>query len=1038
MRLYGLAFVLLLTGAAAPLWANSGAICSTPVYDGVCCDSIATEEVWPSGSGCCIGGQPYPGLSCPLLLYNDAQFVSQVGPSVSLTPGQTAAVSVTMRNNGTIPWSDDANGKYRLGLLRNGVPVLSTDPAYMTWGPNSARQSLQAGETVTRQASKTFTFQITAPMQTGTYDYQWQMVQENVQWFGDATPPIRVTVGATTPNPDNYCKGDDIYVNVTTNVPICVESRLQPVNTPACNPIDITESFESYPDGPFQPYGTQEAYFRLRGAVTSQTGWGIYISPWSSAPPATITSVSIKSGTGISGKAVEMTYNLPFGTNNNPAGDRAGIERAIRPTSQGSMQFDLLTQSRTPSIPGSEFVIDFLELDGGYGRMNFYMHRDGSIRYDASSGAMSGRLGTYTIDQWHKIRIDWTLAGYDFFLDGQKRNPKPIPYLRPATGKKIVQVGLWAGSTPFSAYNGGAYRPFYVDNLQYPGCEGECKASSTLVPTFVQSCPFGCKDGACLPEATPTPTPACTASPFTETFESFTSGPLTQTGWTVFQDSGTATKVLENAGNPGKAVELSDSNSQTGSTQGRFVGAAYLIKSIPPTAAGSASFDVLAKQTTGQLAFDVSGPKSDFIYVYLDDKGEFRYWNNAAGGYVGLGKTYTANQWYHVEIRWTGSTFDLFVDGQKINAAPLPYSYASNADEATSVYFYTGGQSVQGNGYAGSFLIDNVQFPRCPLPTPTPFVSPTPSPTPNPLCRTLPRLSKFAGASTTRLDTLLTNPLAELKQVNGFTLETSSGFKAIYRTAVDVCDQDFDANAAFGPGWLSFNHAALHESLVRPTQPVSVILAYPSSIRNPALYYAAGVFSDPAQIRQSGQVCPPSQCRNVVFLNGKAIFDAASFSSYAVDEASATTPTPSPSVQVSVSPSPGVSKANPAESNELKIRCPAGVVAEDNTTVSAFYVPKGIATCVGAGMQVSAFANASYQGVTYVSCDAATGMHRFVINTTAFGTYQVNAKAGSLEAQCQFDAVGRTPTPTPELSEWLILAAALLAFGMVHSHRAKK
>jgi len=61
--------------AAAPV-----SICNTPMYDGVCCDSTASPTLWPSGNGCCYGGQPYPGPTCPLL---------QVTPTPSPTPTPT-------------------------------------------------------------------------------------------------------------------------------------------------------------------------------------------------------------------------------------------------------------------------------------------------------------------------------------------------------------------------------------------------------------------------------------------------------------------------------------------------------------------------------------------------------------------------------------------------------------------------------------------------------------------------------------------------------------------------------------------------------------------------------------------------------------------------------------------------------------------------------------------------------------------------------------------------------------------------------------
>jgi hypothetical protein len=42
----------------------------------------------------------------------------------------------------------------------------------------------------------TFNFTATAPSNPGTYDFQWQMLQEDVEWFGDLTPNVRVNVDA--------------------------------------------------------------------------------------------------------------------------------------------------------------------------------------------------------------------------------------------------------------------------------------------------------------------------------------------------------------------------------------------------------------------------------------------------------------------------------------------------------------------------------------------------------------------------------------------------------------------------------------------------------------------------------------------------------------------------------------------------------------------------------------------------------------------------------------------------------------------------
>ena len=97
-----------------------------------------------------------------------------------MTAGQTYTVSLTMRNNGSNTWT--AATLYRLGS-RN-----PTDN--WTWGP--ARVALPAS--VSPGAQVTFTFNVTAPSTPGTYNFQWSMVQDGVQWFGELPPNLAVSV----------------------------------------------------------------------------------------------------------------------------------------------------------------------------------------------------------------------------------------------------------------------------------------------------------------------------------------------------------------------------------------------------------------------------------------------------------------------------------------------------------------------------------------------------------------------------------------------------------------------------------------------------------------------------------------------------------------------------------------------------------------------------------------------------------------------------------------------------------------------------
>ncbi len=106
------------------------------------------------------------------LSVNDALFVGQNVPSVvpRLT---TASVSVSMRNIGTTTWTPGA--AYRLGAVGDDF--------------GSARHEL-AGP-VPPGDTTTFTFSIPPPPRPMAF--QWQMVQEGVEWFGGRSERVQVT-----------------------------------------------------------------------------------------------------------------------------------------------------------------------------------------------------------------------------------------------------------------------------------------------------------------------------------------------------------------------------------------------------------------------------------------------------------------------------------------------------------------------------------------------------------------------------------------------------------------------------------------------------------------------------------------------------------------------------------------------------------------------------------------------------------------------------------------------------------------------------
>ena len=96
--------------------------------------------------------------------------------------GKTYPVTIVTKNTGTSTWTAAAN--YKLG---------AQDPAdNSTWGQN--RELLGASDSIAPGASKTFVFNVVAPSTPGSYNFQWQMTQEGVEWFGDSSTVVAVSV----------------------------------------------------------------------------------------------------------------------------------------------------------------------------------------------------------------------------------------------------------------------------------------------------------------------------------------------------------------------------------------------------------------------------------------------------------------------------------------------------------------------------------------------------------------------------------------------------------------------------------------------------------------------------------------------------------------------------------------------------------------------------------------------------------------------------------------------------------------------------
>jgi hypothetical protein len=116
--------------------------------------------------------------------HNDTTFVSQLVPS-AMVCGQKYVVGIVMRNTGTTAWT---RGKgYRLGHC--GEP--HTPDSEMRW--DAPRVLLPIDQTIAPGEQALFRFEVTAPAHPGNHSFQFRMLQESVEWFGEKTRNVLVT-----------------------------------------------------------------------------------------------------------------------------------------------------------------------------------------------------------------------------------------------------------------------------------------------------------------------------------------------------------------------------------------------------------------------------------------------------------------------------------------------------------------------------------------------------------------------------------------------------------------------------------------------------------------------------------------------------------------------------------------------------------------------------------------------------------------------------------------------------------------------------
>ena len=112
---------------------------------------------------------------------DNAAFVSDSGVPATMEPGDTASVTVTMRNTGTTTWQTTVVTDTDGSTQTTTRTTYSLDAVGHGWGVNGVAVS----GSVAPNATRSFQFTITAPETADSYTFRWRMSRTDVlRWFG--------------------------------------------------------------------------------------------------------------------------------------------------------------------------------------------------------------------------------------------------------------------------------------------------------------------------------------------------------------------------------------------------------------------------------------------------------------------------------------------------------------------------------------------------------------------------------------------------------------------------------------------------------------------------------------------------------------------------------------------------------------------------------------------------------------------------------------------------------------------------------------
>ena len=159
--------------------------------------------------------------------------VSNPSAALSLKPGASATITVSLKNTGTATWSKTGT---QFVSVYTYVPKYRTSVFYdKSWYKND-EPALMKEKTVKPGATATFIFKLTAPVKTGTYSEGFNIGVENTAWIIGSQFTIPITVASAVvkaPTPP------------ITVAPVAPPVATVPVSIPATNNSQLTTNNSS-------------------------------------------------------------------------------------------------------------------------------------------------------------------------------------------------------------------------------------------------------------------------------------------------------------------------------------------------------------------------------------------------------------------------------------------------------------------------------------------------------------------------------------------------------------------------------------------------------------------------------------------------------------------------------------------------------------------------------------------------------------------------------------------------------------------------